>query len=317
MAIYKKQGTKTESIHDGYCIVSFKKKFLKQLQKDLEKQSNKDYELRQKYAKKNGGVFVIPPSYNSNAAKYRMKMEGALNGEGLVGIQINESDDFELDQYDYAVLEQKLLLSNADVMLFENYNEKIFICTNEEHNLEKVTDIIYVDVIKKREDLGIGLIKKDGFLLKEIGAEEQKFVEKTILNEISQGEYIGSQTLALNLLSTSEPTVKLILQDKHRKDIEKILTFLNISHMIFEDFLIVALKDINKVNRNIDDYIHGAIYVKDKQIYGLNTRVEIDNEKESVKTTEKETSRIDDVINKNKDKTKEIQRTNNTHEISK
>ena len=315
MSKYKKQGTKTEEIHDGYCVVSFKNSLLKKLIKDLEKQSNKDYKIRQEYAQKNGGVFVIPPTYNAMAAKYRMKMESAIDNEGIVGIQINESDDFELSQYDYSLLEQKLLSTDADVMLFDNDGEKIFICSNDEKNIENISDIIYYDIIKKREDDGIGLEKKDGFLNKQINFEEQKFIEKTILNEISQGIYLGNQSLALNLLSKGSHMVKLILQEKHRKDVEKILTYLNIAHIYLEGHLIVNAKDINKVNKNIDNYIHGAIYVKDKQIYGLNTRVEM--EQQEPEQEEIQNTRIDDVINRNKDRQKDKGLTRNENEITK
>ena len=42
--------------------------------------------------------FVAYVYFTNLLAKYRMKMESAIDNEGIVGIQINESDDFELSQ---------------------------------------------------------------------------------------------------------------------------------------------------------------------------------------------------------------------------
>ena len=307
MANYKKQSTKTEEIHDGYCVVSLKKSFVKKIKKDFEKESNADYKAFKKYMDLDNGIPVIPPTFNARRAKYRMKIESAIENDQLVAVQVTETNKFKLDESDYLKLESKLLSSDADVVSFNNKGEILFLCSNDEQNLETVTDIIYSEIINKREYSGIGLVKKDGFLNKELEPEEQKFVEKMVMREISQGLYIGDQALALNLLSKDSHFVKLILQEKHRKDIEKILMFLKTSYINFNDSLFINKRDINDINKTIDDYVHGAIFIKDKEIFGLDAREEAKNEmRENLQ--ENETQRIEDIINKNITKNKEQER---------
>ena len=184
-----KQQTKTKEIHDGYSIVTLSDSFIAELRKNLEKESNKDYKNMQNSFKKYNGVPVIPPTFNPMLTKYRMQIESAIDNEGLVGIQINETNKFYLDDEDYGYLEDSLYAAEAEYVIFNNHSNKIILCTNDKNNIKKITDIVYNEVINKRESLGIGIDKKDGFLNKELSFEEQKFLEQQILQEIVQQEF--------------------------------------------------------------------------------------------------------------------------------
>lgn len=293
---YIKQSTTTEEIHDGYSIVSLNKRFISDLKKSFNKKSNKEYIARERCAKQNDGVLVLPSNYNARAIKYRMQIEGALYDEGIVGIQINESEDFQLDDSDYLEMEKSLLQKDVEIMLFNNQNEKIFLSPDREENIDKIKKEVYKSIIKKREEYGLGIIKKDGFLNKEMSFEEQRFLKQLALEELTNGLYLGNQNLALNLLSGDWQLVKLILQEKHKKDAEKILIYLNINHIILENCLLIEKKNLNRVNLVINDYVHGSVFVKDKQIYGLNERIGVIQEEEIVESKDIRENKIDEII---------------------
>lgn len=294
---YKNSRPIIKEICDGYCIVSFKDNFIKGLRKDFNKQADKDYEKMQKSCLENNGIPVIPIDYNANQAKYRMKMESALDNEGIVGIKIVESNecDFSVDDYNY--LESELINKKAEFMLLNNNEENVFICANNLHNLNLITNTLYKEIINKREKAGLNITKKDGFLNKDISIDEQQFIKDEIIEEITKGLYIGDEQLAINLLASKDYFSKIILQEKHRIDIEKILSFLQINYILIDNSIIVTKNTLSLINNIIDDYIHGAITVKDKNIYGLNIKREINKE---IDNGNKQS--IDNIINKLKDK---------------
>lgn len=310
----RKQRVKTEEIHDGYCIVSFKKSFIDFLKKDFKKQADNDYNSMQRSLKENNGIPVIPANYNANNVKYRMQIESAIYNEGIVGFQITDTDTYTFDDNDYSLIENKLFNSNLEFLPFNNDDEKIFICPNDKNNIEKISDIVYSEVINKRENCGIGIVRKDGFLNKDLSFEEQQFVEKIALEMLSEGNYLGDQQLALNLLLENSYLTKIILQEKHKKDVEKILIFLSINHILMNNAIIVSKKDLKDINENIDNYIHGAIIVKDKQIYGLETRKEVSRQ---IDEPEKSKADIDQLIEKVKNKQKDNISYNRDNEIIK
>lgn len=293
-----KQRVKTEKICDGYCIVSFKNSFIKTLKNDFAKQADEDYKLMQDSFKKNNGLPVIPLNYNANNVKYRMQIESAIDNEGIVGIQINNTNDYTFSNGDFNAIKDSLFNNNVEFLPFVNDDEILFISANNEQNIEKITDIIYPAIIKKRENAGLDIIKKDGFLNKDVPIGEKKYIEKIVLEMLSQGIYMGNQELALNLLSDDSHMVKIILQEKHRKDVEKILNFLAINYILLNDSLIIDQNDLDIVNNNIDDYVHGAVIVKDKNIYGLNQGRKIS----IAKAPERNKADIDQLIQKLKNK---------------
>lgn len=295
-----KQQTKTKEIHDGYSIVTLSDSFIAELRKNLEKESNKDYKNMQNSFKKYNGVPVIPPTFNPMLTKYRMQIESAIDNEGLVGIQINETNKFYLDDEDYGYLEDSLYAAEAEYVIFNNHSNKIILCTNDKNNIKKITDIVYNEVINKRESLGIGIDKKDGFLNKELSFEEQKFLEQQILQEIVTGLYMGNEELALNLFSGDKQLIKIILQEKHKKDVEKILTYLQMEYAIIGQYILVDKQNINKINSKIDGYIHGAVIVKDRRIYGIDEREVVKKPgKEQEHTVQQD---IDNIIDRHKSK---------------
>lgn len=304
--------TITEEIQDGYCKVSLKKDFLKKLKKDLEKQANIDYEKFQKALNENNGIPVIPSDFNANAAKQRMQIESAIDDNNIIGIQINEDDDCYFDLADYTFLEQKLINKSAEAMLIQSNDISFIICTNDEKNVNLVANTVYEDILDKREESGQGIVKRDGCLNKNLSINEELFVKEKIANEILNELYNGDIELAMRLLSGDERLVKIIIQEKHRKDIEKILIHLQINHLSFNDSLIIGLNDLEFMNDTVANYTQGAIIIKDKNIYGLKIREEVRQQ-----NSEKIVQNIDNIIDRLQDKKRDAAIVKNYGEITK